>query len=98
MLDVSQIQLYLFEKGIKPSNSGFRYLVECAEIISEQQKRHLNLNKLYASVAKEYGRSPLSIERAIRYALKHRSQSNKEFIYDLARDLECKSEDKVVNL
>ncbi len=82
-----QAQLYFAEKGIKPSNLGYRYLIACVQLMAEQPRRYINVNVLYSDIAKDFNRNPLSVERAIRYTLRHLDQTNKEFIANMAEAL-----------
>ena len=87
MYNYRQAQLYFAEKGIKPSNLGYRYLLTSIQLLSSDPRKYTNVSELYKAISEEFNRNTISIERAIRYSLKPLGLTNKVFISQMANDL-----------
>lgn len=65
------VSRYLKELGISPALSGYRYLVYAVDLVvdlSEECKLLLTCD-IYPEIARAYGKSSSSVERAIRHAI-----------------------------
>jgi hypothetical protein len=79
-INSAAIKNYLDRCGVKHSNLGFKYLVSVILIVSADADKNIVISEVYEKVAKKYNSAPKSIERAIRYSIKHHGITNKEFV------------------
>jgi hypothetical protein len=79
-MNSSAIKSYLDRCGVKHSNLGFKYLVSVFMIVSAEADKNTVISEVYEKVAKKYNAAPKSVERAIRYSIKHHRVTNKEFV------------------
>lgn len=63
------IQKYLMSKGIKPSLSGFSYLVMCVKICRSESLLKKPAKNLYELVAEKNGVTLSTVSKCISYAL-----------------------------
>jgi hypothetical protein len=85
----TDINRYLEQNGIKHALLGYRYLFAIIKIGVEDRVPLKSITDLYEKVAQTYGVEAYSIERAIRYSIKRRKMTNKEFILKAIDDLVC---------
>ncbi|SHI19007.1 Forkhead domain-containing protein [Sporobacter termitidis DSM 10068] len=83
----AQIKDYLEKEGLKHSSLGFRYLVLIISIVGKDPDKNTVLSEVYKIIATEYDASPKSIDRSIRYSIKHQDVTNKEFIMKAVDEL-----------
>ena len=76
----STIKNYLDKCGVKHSNLGFKYLVSVIMIVGADPDNNTVISEVYKKVAEKYNSAPNSVERAIRYSIKHHKITNKEFV------------------
>lgn len=74
------IKNYLDRCGVKHSNLGFKYLVSVFLIVGAEPDKNTIISEVYEKVAEKYNSAPKSVERAIKYSIKHRRITTKEFV------------------
>ena len=69
----SYISSWLIEAGVKPSNSGFTYIILAVKLyhLTDRKLNFTGDDGLYTEIAKRADTTPARVERAIRYALEH---------------------------
>lgn len=69
----SYISSWLLEAGVKPSNSGFTYIILAVKLyhLTDRKLNFTGDDGLYTEIAKREDTTPTRVERAIRYALEH---------------------------
>ncbi len=69
----SYISNWLLDAGVKPSNSGFDYIILAVKLyhLSDRRLNFTGDAGLYTEIAKRADTAPSRVERAIRYALEH---------------------------
>ena len=74
-----ELSKFLIELGMHPKFKGFEYIKRS---INHLEDPEICMNDLYNALANEFGRTPKSVERAIRTCIKDVSefQTNKEII------------------
>lgn len=85
-----EIHRYLLDHEIKTCGKGFNYLVSVIKMGLDNLTNIYNIMKLYEAVAEEYNKSSGSIERSIRYLIKSKGVTNKEFISTAVYRIACK--------
>ena len=74
----SYVTTYLKSLGLNDKYVGFRYLLSLIlDIRKDKSSFNSFSTKLYPLVAKEYGTNPSSVERDIRFMIKHARQTDK---------------------
>lgn len=79
-IDLTDIQKYLDNNGIKHSNNGYRYIIMAIQLGNDYPEMLVRINDIYKEIADKYDKKPKNIENSIRNALKSTKQSNEEFI------------------
>jgi EAL domain-containing protein (putative c-di-GMP-specific phosphodiesterase class I)/GGDEF domain-containing protein len=84
-----EVNDYLDAMGIKHSHSGYRYLVMALRLGVEDPKLIMNISGMYEKISKVYGKSIVTIDRAIRYSIRQdgHTNTNKEFISKAVDDI-----------
>ena len=84
----------LLKFGISSNLQGYHYILDCINILSNQQI-HTNVSTLYEWISKKYGKNATAVERAIRHAKNKAWEKgtlkiiycilpdNADFLYDL---------------
>lgn len=69
----SYISNWLLEAGVKPSNSGFTYIILAVKLyhLTDRKLNFTGDDGLYTEIAKREDTTPTRVERAIRYAFEH---------------------------
>ena len=63
------LQNMLIELGITPNLTGFDYICDMVEAISEDKERTFQITQLYKKVGEKHGKNWSMVERAIRHAI-----------------------------
>lgn len=87
---MNEVEKIILNLGITPNIDGFNYMRRAIEKCVEAHAEHKQRPQycvIYQEIAKEYGRTPSSVERAMRHAItKARKTSTplfrKMFVYD----------------
>ena len=64
-----RLQNMLIELGITPNLTGFDYICDMVEAISEDKERTFQITQLYKKVGEKHGKNWPMVERAIRHAI-----------------------------
>ncbi len=88
----------LLDLGITPNYTGYFYLIDALEMISEEPQRLLQVTKLiYPEVARHYSTTACAVERCMRTAAETAWKTNPESMQRIAGHQLCKRM-KVSNL
>lgn len=84
-----EIQKYLVAKGLKPSLSGFRYLVKCIKLCKDATFLRKPLFQIYGILGEENGIGASTVARCITYVLEQADieDTPKDFIIKTLIDL-----------
>ena len=83
----ADVEIILNSLNISPSKLGYRYWKDAVFIFILNNGEHISIcNKIYPSIAKRYGKTSMSVERAMRICLEnamyYNSKKEQNFVYD----------------
>ena len=79
-LNILDIHKYLDSLGVERSNDGYMYISEALQYIFENPDNLLRITEIYALLSVRHKKELRTVERSIRYAIRHLGRTNKNFI------------------
>lgn len=77
-----KIAFYLIEDGIPAHLQGFKYLIDCIEMVLEANPmEYISATNIYLDVARKHKTTWKTVERAVRFAISKRTEKLTNWAY-----------------